>query len=119
MLNTGNVGVGYGAGGGFFSGFSINDGLWHNVLATFDGTTTTLYVDNNIVGTNNATLNTIPTTLKFMRFQVNNTDIDEVGFWNRVLTPTEITTLYNAGAGLTYPFSPPITGNPSFLLNII
>jgi len=30
--------------------------------------------------------------------------IDEVGLWSRVLTPTEITQLYNGGAGLAYPF---------------
>jgi hypothetical protein len=31
-------------------------------------------------------------------------DIDEVGVWNRALTGAEITSLYNAGAGKTYPF---------------
>ena len=30
--------------------------------------------------------------------------IDEVGFWKRVLTAEEITTLYNNGNGITYPF---------------
>lgn len=30
--------------------------------------------------------------------------IDEVGIWNRVLTGGEITSLYNAGAGIQYPF---------------
>jgi len=31
--------------------------------------------------------------------------IDEVGVWSRLLTSDEVTTLYNAGAGLSYPFS--------------
>jgi hypothetical protein len=31
-------------------------------------------------------------------------EIDEVGVWNRALTGAEITSLYNAGAGKTYPF---------------
>lgn len=31
--------------------------------------------------------------------------VDEVGFWKRVLTATERTNLYNAGAGVTYPFT--------------
>ena len=30
--------------------------------------------------------------------------IDEVGIWNRALTSTEVTTLYNSGTGLSYPF---------------
>jgi RHS repeat-associated protein len=31
--------------------------------------------------------------------------IDEVGFWKRVLSPAEISALYNAGVGCQYPFS--------------
>jgi len=30
--------------------------------------------------------------------------IDAVGIWNRVLTPTEITELYNSGNGKQYPY---------------
>lgn len=30
--------------------------------------------------------------------------LDEVGVWNRVLTPAEVTELYNGGIGKTYPF---------------
>ncbi len=28
--------------------------------------------------------------------------VDEIGFWNRTLTPSEITDLYNGGVGITY-----------------
>jgi hypothetical protein len=31
--------------------------------------------------------------------------MDELGIWNRVLTATEVTALYNNGKGLTYPFT--------------
>lgn len=31
--------------------------------------------------------------------------MDEAGYWSRVLSATEVTTLYAAGAGLTYPFT--------------
>jgi hypothetical protein len=31
--------------------------------------------------------------------------LDELGIWNRVLTPAEITSLYNSGSGRTYPFN--------------
>ncbi len=30
--------------------------------------------------------------------------VDEVGLWSRALTIAEVTALYNAGAGLAYPF---------------
>lgn len=35
--------------------------------------------------------------------------MDEVAIWSRTLTSDEVTTLYNGGSGLQYPFS---TGNP-------
>lgn len=38
-----------------------------------------------------------------------NGDLDEIGFWNRSLTSSEITQLYNSGNGLSYPFN--ITDN--------
>jgi hypothetical protein len=31
--------------------------------------------------------------------------LDEFGVWNRALTQAEVTTLYNSGTGLTYPFA--------------
>jgi len=31
--------------------------------------------------------------------------IDEVGFWTRALSQPEIQSLYNSGAGITYPFN--------------
>lgn len=38
-------------------------------------------------------------------------ELDEIGIWNRSLSPAEITTLYNNGTGLEYPFveTPSIT----------
>ena len=40
--------------------------------------------------------------------------LDEVGAWNRSLTGTEITALYNSGAGVAYPFA----SQPSLLSDI-
>ncbi len=33
--------------------------------------------------------------------------LDEIGLWTRVLTSTEVTQLYNGGAGLAYPLVVP------------
>lgn len=38
-----------------------------------------------------------------------NGSIDEMGVWNRALTSTDVTTLYNNGRGYTYPFTGPTT----------
>lgn len=43
-----------------------------------------------------------------------NDTIDEVGIWNRALTSGELTSLYNGGAGLAYPFSTPSAAVPIF-----
>lgn len=43
--------------------------------------------------------------------------IDEIGYWTKRLTQSEITTLYNGGAGLTYPFT--VNAQPAFLLNFV
>jgi len=37
--------------------------------------------------------------------------IDETGFWDKALTSTEITALYNSGTGIAYPFVESITAN--------
>lgn len=44
--------------------------------------------------------------------------IDEVGFWKRVLTSGERTSLYNAGSGLAYPFSSGATVSQLCLLGV-
>lgn len=43
--------------------------------------------------------------------------MDELGLWSRTLTSGEVTTLYNSGAGLQYPFTtPPAAGSSLGLL---
>ena len=117
----GNLGVGLGAGGSssFFTGHIINDGLWHFIVFTYDGITIKVYCDNVLVGSQNVLLDTIPTTLRFWAYQFDGS-LDEVGFWSRVLTPTELTDLYNSGNGLTYPFLPPVSAsNAGLLFNLL
>lgn len=46
--------------------------------------------------------------------QTVNGSLDELGIWGRALSGTEITQLYNGGAGLTYPFTTAI--NSQFFL---
>lgn len=85
---------------------------WHFVVAWHDSVLDTLNIQINdgtpdsaphaagvFVGTSNFSIGS-------MGQNSNHWDglIDEVGFWRRVLTAEERTALYNAGAGVTYPF---------------
>lgn len=121
LIFAGNFGVGLGAGGSstFFTGFAVNDGNWHFIAITYDGSIIRVYIDNVFRGQSaSVSLDTIPTTLKFQAYQFAGA-IDEVGFWNRVLTLTELTTLYNSGSGLTYPFLTTQPTNAGILFNLL
>ena len=102
---TGGGGVDHNASS---SGVTVNDGNWHHILGTWDGTTQTVYVDGVAVGTNSYS----GACVYKAQFQVgisNSADapstaaIDEVGVWNVCLTGSNALQLYNSGAG--QPFS--------------
>ncbi len=88
-------------------GSGYNDGNWHYIVGVYNGTPM-VYVDGSYVGTgtsgsdiygvNTYIGNRIGSGTPFGGL------IDEVGIWDRALTPTEITSLYNSGNGLPYPF---------------
>ena len=72
-------------------GISINDGTVDTAVLTItpaDGT------DPFYLGYNSTTVGL-------------DGQLDEVGFWKRKLTSTEVTTLYNSGNGITHPFHYP------------
>ena len=84
------------------------DDIWHHVVLTFDGTTEKIYWDGAYSGS------FTPAGLSYQTsgFGIANGNngyfegqTDEVGVWSRDLSQAEITSLYNAGAGKTYPFT--------------
>jgi len=86
------------------SGKTNNGSTWYFVVATFDGTSERLYVNGNleVTATKSYTINTSNSFLISAPYYLKAT-FDEIGAWNRALSQTEITNLYNGGAGLTYP----------------
>lgn len=88
---------------------SYNDDNWHFVVLKYGSGTIELSIDNVSIGTDSYTYP--DENVGFFIGANNNGDstyigrIDEVGAWNRALTGEEITSLYNAGAGKTYPFA--------------
>ncbi len=98
---------------------SYNDNNWHQVTATLSSTLgINLYVDGVLVASNAAVLNGEPYT-GYVRIAYDNTagwtnqpasflfsgSIDDVIMYNRAITSTEVTTLFNTtgGAGINSP----------------
>jgi hypothetical protein len=86
-------------------------GTWNQIVGTVSSSTTTCryYVNGTLISEDPYTGLGNFTELQLGAYQARflntiNGQIDEVGVWNRALTGSEVTDLYNAGSGLTYPF---------------
>ncbi len=92
--------IGCGSGNYFFQDTTT----WHLVTLEHKNNTTKIFIDTSLVLTQ--TMSTLSPVTSFrigsatgIRFF--NGDIDEVGVWNRPLTPTELLTLYtSSGVGM-------------------
>ena len=94
------------------SSVTLSTGTWYFVVAWHDSVANTVNIQ-----VNNGTAHSAAFSLGVFdggsRFAIGvgessnywNGRIDEVGFWKRVLTAAERTNLYNAGTGVTYPFT--------------
>lgn len=92
-------------------------GVWYFVVAGYNATTDKAFIQINNGPVDEVTIALTPGVSTnpfiigaegFSSFRIPHDGlIDEVGFWKRVLTLEERTTLYNGGAGLTYPFIVP------------
>jgi hypothetical protein len=88
---------------------TINDGNWYHVVGTYNGTAPaspnqiTMYVNavqgswkahtNSVTGTNPLLVGKAASGTGYVPPAI----IDEVAVWNVVLTPTEVTEIYNSG----------------------
>ena len=98
------------------SGSYNNDGEWHMITAVYDGTHVYTYIDGSstpdasVAWSNNPAYSS-PNYVRIGCISFSGTvenfgdgSEDELGFWSRVLLASEISQLYNSGAGLPYPF---------------
>jgi len=106
---------------GIDSGIIPDTDVWYHLVLTFDGSIGILYVNGTSVGSSEYSGSILaPDIDRFLLGKyytdINYNDnefnplpldgkIDEVGVWDRALSQEEITSLYNAGAGKTYPFN--------------
>lgn len=100
------------------STFTVNDGNWHMITLVANlsdpnvQSKVSLYIDSVWNGTAPTLANVTGNfTDQAIFIGARNTNdlrytgaIDELGIWPRVLSQSEITILYNAGAGIQYPF---------------
>jgi uncharacterized protein len=86
---------------------------WNHYVVTASPDAMLLYINNSLAGTMALPADNSFTGLSFCDFLGEGSlgnypidgSVDEVGVWNRPLTATEISSLYNSGAAKTYPFS--------------
>ena len=86
----------------------ITSGSWHHVVGTYDGSTVVMYLDGSSTGTPvsvSGTLDTSTNNIEIGRYS----DLggynfsgamDELNIWNRALSSSDVTALYNSGAGV-------------------
>ena len=92
---------------------AISTSTWYHVVVTYDGSADVSGVKIYLNATEPASSNTYnacsSTSLTSVSTIIGGTNaffngiLDEVGIWNRELTSTEVTELYNSGAGKQYP----------------
>ena len=125
-VGTGTIGLNFSGGNNYISAtnaLAIN--TWYHIVTTKTAgainTTTKLYVNNvdtAAVSPSTNTPNIVNAPIRIGHAIDGATDkyfmdgeIDEVGVWSRALTASEVSQLYNNGAGLTYPFTGAVISN--------
>lgn len=107
------------ANGNEVDGGAMSTGTFYHVIVTKTGTTWELFVNNVSQGTtttgglsytNNSNFSLLNPADGFGASA--NAVIDMVGFWNEALDSTDRSTLYNAGAGVQWPFGGGATLTP-------
>jgi lysophospholipase L1-like esterase len=87
---------------------TINDGDWHHVAISYDGTTLNIYVDGSLAGSTAASLNTLSIALLFLGRADSSTNffngsITGIRLYGSALSGTDIATLASGGSPSTAP----------------
>ena len=107
--------------GGVFTGVQLPLNVWTQLTATFDGTTFSFYINGTLVKTGTGTLgpaNTVPLTIGTSGTCASNGQafaglIDEVEFFNRALSATEIQAIVASRSNGKCTPTPTATGLPT------
>ena len=88
---------------------SVSINTWYFVACWVNFSTSKMYIQINNGTIDEVTYSGTPKTVNSFSIHdsatsTTNCNIDEVGVWSRILTTSELTSLYNSGNGKTYPF---------------
>ena len=100
------------AGASSDQGYTVTlvNGTWTHLVVTLNsGGTATFYQDGASLGTKSGYGTPFNATSDFTLGEANSQAfmdgmLDEIGIWSRELSSSEVTSLYNSGTGLSYPF---------------
>lgn len=93
------------------SGTTFSNSTWYHIVVTYDGSNLKSYVNGNSTADTTTAMVNLPSSANILTFgkrqysgseKYYNGILDEVGIWSRVISTTEISTLYNAGSGAAY-----------------
>lgn len=129
LTSTGNIQATFDSSNGLaITTNAFNDGNFHYVVVLYKSIPPSshalfIYVDgvSADTGTQSLYTATVSGSLLYVGERFNGASdytgsLDEMGLWSRELSTTEITQLYNSGAGLQYPFTGIIPSNGFFEL---
>lgn len=106
----------------YSTGSSCSNGTWVHFAVTYDGTNFRCYVNGSLVLTQSRAMSTFVDATSggfgLGAFRSNSSSsaywsglIDEVGVWKSTLSGSDISSLYNGGTGIQYPFTTPVNSN--------
>jgi len=121
FLDSDTINVNIKSGNAYFTVGDIGDNTWHHLVFGLNGTKDDdifLYLDGVevIKDSSGGTIINSDDDIVRIGYDLQSESyfdgaIDEIIIWNRTLSSTEVTELYNSGDGLQYPFIPKITTN--------
>lgn len=117
QINTTGTISAYLANGSTEKGYTLSNSVvavnnWYHIVFTWNGATTTGYV-NNVKRTGNPVSQVVSPIMNAYKLTVGRDNspnyyfqgkIDEIGIWDREITAAEVSSLYNSSSGFTYPF---------------
>ena len=92
----------------FLISATLSAETWYHVVFTWDGANHKLYIDAGTPVSKASAVGTSTDSRTIHIAQINtgnfkfNGKLDEIGIWDRALSASEVTQLYNSGTGITY-----------------